>query len=217
MHFLVSGMARMGKDTLANYLCPAINEQLEVQLKKDLEKFVNAENKVAFNLANYMKYYRCSFAAKVKQIFADAFNVDLDFIEEWKVKDEIPEGFEVPVRTGLKEIGSGFRKIQKHIWIRTLFEDKRPNKVISDGRYINELKKVKDEGGVNILLWRPGFENDDPNDSEAQMRGLTNWFKDQSLPKPYGADLVDFFIVNDGTLEDLYRKGREAIFPLLFS
>ena len=93
-----------------------------------------------------------------------------------------------------------------------------------DGRYLNELKNIKLNRGYNILLYRPGFENNDPNPSEAQIKILVDYFcsmnkeGDVSLIRDIeveGSDLVDFFIINDGSLEDLYKKIDSLIIPYI--
>ncbi len=162
----------------------------------------------------------------------DAFNVSWDFIEEWKRKDEIPPGFDLNIRKGLQHIGDGFRKIQNDVWIRTALR-KATKAVISDGRYLNEAKMIQETGGVSVLLWRPGFENDDPNPSESQIKPFVDFCAkyrdegplkipdDQSLSQmafpPSMNDLhyFDYFLINNGTIEDLYAKIENKLMPFL--
>ncbi|MFZ5156257.1 hypothetical protein ACOY6P_24295, partial [Enterobacter hormaechei] len=47
--------------------------------------------------------------------------------------------------------------------------------VISDSRYINEAKAVKAKDGIMVVLYRPGFLNDDPNPSEAQIKPIVEF------------------------------------------
>ena len=195
----VAGQMQNGKDTIADYLAEKIN------------------------------WNREAFALNVKRVFMDTFNVDLDFIEEWKVNPEIPEGFDLPIRQGLQYIGDGFRKIQGNIWIDLAFRKLTGPSIISDVRYINEIRKVRTEGGLNVLVWRPGKENDDPNGSEAQLRPIIEWFKSiglegfvverSQLPEKVlsnateGASMVDVFIRNEEGLEELYAKVDDLIVP----
>lgn len=195
-----SGQLQNGKDTAADYL-----------------------------VTKMPGWIRASFAAQVKKIYCDAFGVDLDFIEKWKVKSEIPPGFLKPVRQSLQFIGDGFRQIQEQVWIETCFRNNADKSVIiSDGRYINELIKVRHVGGINVLVWRPGFENDDPNGSEAQIRPVIDQFKAMDfegvVPRHwgvfrdcdvYGVEYVDYLLKNDGTMEDLYRKIDAQLVPFL--
>ena len=206
----VGGQAQNGKDTIADYL------------------------KETFN-ARGGKWNRISFAKKVKSIFCDAFGVDLAFIEKWKVVNEPPPGFLKPIRQSLQFIGDGFREIQGSVWIDNAYKSVTEPSICSDIRYVNELKVTKEKyGGMTIMVWRPGHENDDQNGSEAQMRPivdfyassglegpidfeslvLSNWFVDKGLgDPPKGAELVDLFIINDKTISDLQDKIEEIIVP----
>ncbi len=189
-----------GKDTVADYLATKLNNRLTL---------------------DYWK--RIGFAHAVKKVFMDTFNVDWDFIEEWKRKDEIPEGFNIPVRQALQYIGDGFRQIQSDIWINTVFRNSY-NVIISDGRYINEAKAVKEHNGFNILLYRKGFENNDPNPSESQIKPTVDWLAKTDISGAIHADdtpqdvhLFDYFLRNDGTLQELYSKIDNDLFPVILN
>jgi hypothetical protein len=202
----LAGQMQMGKDTVADYLATKLKG-----------------------------WKRVAWAAQVKKVFCDAFAVDLDFIEKWKTQAEPPEGFLKNVRKSLQFIGDGFREIQSNIWVELCLRHNEPPFIVSDTRYINELQKVRDLGGFNILVYRPGKENDDPNGSEAQIKPVLEFFSnmkcfsetpgDTGRPfegltsvlfsnltagdraaLPPGAGLIDFFIRNEGTKEDLYAK-----------
>jgi hypothetical protein len=199
----VASQAQHGKDTLADRLAEKLN------VNKDSNPWV-----------------RRAFASNVKRVFCETFNVDSAFVEKWKVKSEIPPGFNMPVRQALQFIGDGFRKIMGSIWMDLTFRDSLP-KIISDVRYINEFTRVKAEGGLNILIGRPDRLNDDPNGSEAQIRPYIDWclkvfsptakfvdlrdvdwkFINESVvdKPPEGMNLFDVFIRNDETIEKLYE------------
>jgi hypothetical protein len=196
----VGGQMQNGKDTLADYLAAAMGET----------------------------WTRTAFAVGVKKVFSSTFDVDADFIEKWKVIKEPPEGFQKNVRQALQFIGDGFRTIQADIWIELCLRTLTGDSIISDCRYINELKRVHESGGRTILVWRPGKENDDPNGSEAQIRPIIDFYKntgidgkvyfnkiddDLLMGAPAGAEYVDFFIRNEGTMEELYRKADAKIIP----
>lgn len=196
------GQLASGKDELCNYLVKSLN-----------------------NRASCSIWQRKAFATAVKQVFCDAFGVDFDFIEEWKRKSEIPPGMKKPVRQGLQFIGDGFRQIQDDIWIEKALKDDGYY-CISDGRYINEAKMIKKKGGINILLYRPGYLNDDQNASEAEIRPLVEWCRDnkkdgQILWKndvwdvvlPSGIECFDLFVINDGSLQKLHNKIERIVVP----
>jgi hypothetical protein len=198
---------RSGKDTAANYLAKSLAEL-------------------------HKPTCRISFAYNVKMIVATTFGVTMDFIEEWKVKKEIPPGFDCTIREALQQVGDGFRKIRGTIWMDLALATLTQDAICSDVRYINELKRIKQEdGGITVLLHRPGWENDDPNGSEAQIRPVAEFYKkqegeglvqwklkqDNRWPgdAPYGAEFVDVFLRNDGAVEDLYEKVDRYVVPLV--
>lgn len=189
----------------------------------------NGKDTIADYLAQRIGWNRAAFASSVKRIFCETFDVDLDFVEEWKTKTEIPPKFKMPIRQGLQFIGDGFRQIQSNIWIDLAFRQLPERTILSDGRYLNELSRVHEEGGLNILVYRPGFMNDDPNGSEAQIRPLIQQFIDlgvegvvsddirgQEWPCDVPVGLIDVFLINDGTLEELYKKVDELLLPLIY-
>jgi hypothetical protein len=186
-----------GKDTIANYLVKKLNNEVE-----GIHDFGLGPP----------KWSRVGFADAVKRVFMDTFGVDWDFIETWKRKDEIPPGFNQNVRKSLQFIGDGFRQIQSDIWIKTAL--KRDKIILSDVRYINEAKIIKESGGIVVVVWRKGHENDDPNPSESQIRPIIDWCVENCSDgiinyrgdEPENIQYYDFFLKNDGTLEDLYKK-----------
>lgn len=171
------------------------------------------------HLALGMGLKRGAFATGVKQVFCEYFGVDMDFVERWKVVDEPPPGFLISVRKALQFIGDGFRNIKDDVWIERLFRQHPDNVVISDVRYRNELAAIRARGGLNILVYRPGFMNDDPNGSEAQIRPFVEHFLGSGVEGRVSSDgdfsLVDFFLVNDGGIEDFYAKVDELVAPCL--
>ena len=105
-----------------------------------------------------------SYAYNVKDIFCRTFNVTREFVEEWKRKDESPPGFDQSVRKSLIFIGDGYRQIQSHYWVNLLEKELINNHCIDDVRYLSEYTMVKKLGGINILIWRAGHENNIQND-----------------------------------------------------
>lgn len=195
----VAGQLGFGKDVLADYLVEQLNEQGS-------------------------NWIRSAFANAVKQVYQDTFGVDRDFIERWKRNPEPPPGMLKNVRQSLQFIGDGFRQIKADIWIEVALRDESKALIISDSRYINEARHVAAKGGINIVLYRPGFLNDDPNPSESQIRPIVE-FCDKYFPDgplynidrypdaPEGIEFYDLFIRNDGTIEEFYGKVDEIVLP----
>lgn len=194
-----AGQLASGKDISADYLAKKLNE--------------NAVD----------SWHRSAFASAVKQVFMDAFEKDKDFIELWKRKDEHPEGMLMSVRKALQFIGDGFRQIKPSIWIDIALRDTGKQLILSDARYINEAKVIREKGGINIILYREGYLNNDPNPSESQIKPLVQYClsqqKDgpiiQNSSGPFGLELYDFFLINNGTILDLYDKIDKLVVPFV--
>lgn len=187
-----------GKDVAADYLCPKLND------------------------LNLGRWERTAFADAVKNLFCNAFGVDRNFIENWKRNPEPPPRMEKNVRQALQFIGDGFRTIQGDIWIEIALREENKQFVLSDSRYINEARHVHHKGGINVVLYRPGFLNDDPNPSEAQIRPIVEWClntqKEGAINHnigngPDGIEFYDYFLMNDGTIDDFYSKIDRLLIP----
>jgi hypothetical protein len=205
----VAGQLQNGKDSTADALAPELNR-------------ARIDD----------RWTRISFARRLKRIFCETFGVDLEFVEKWKVIDQIPPGFDCTVREALINIGDNFRKIRGTVWIDLAMQEagNKPS-ICSDVRYINELRKVSETGGMNILVWRPGRENDIPNRSESELRPIVDYYvgliktglfrgyvpkeKVPNTPKPAGAEYIDLFLCNDGSLDDLRQKVAGVVAPMV--
>ena len=216
----------MGKDTVADQLALRLNESKDI-----LEELAG------------LTWKRAAFASAVKKVYKETFNVDDAFVEKWKVvPNEAPPGFEMTVRQSLQFIGDGFRKIQPNIWLDLAFRNKQNQKLIlSDVRYVNEFKRVKSEGGMNVLVIRPEKLSDDPNGSEAQIKPYIQWVlnyfgtdrkfidltnfdyawieggepnkNDPPNPTPDFMNQFDVAIINDGSKEDVQKIVDEQLVP----
>lgn len=144
----------------------------------------------------HSKWIRRAFADPVKEIFCRGFGVDLAFIEKWKVIPEPPPGFKKPIRKALQFIGDGFREILENCWINMAISEGEYEAgfVITDGRYPNEGKTVAEYGGTNVVIWRPGFENDDPNRSESEIMKIVKWCIQTKQDGPIQHNLTDEFM-----------------------
>jgi len=197
-----SAQLGMGKDVASDYLCAKLND-----------------------IGNSGLWVRSAFANAVKDVYCDAFDVDRDFIEQWKRNPEPPPGMLMNVRKSLQFIGDGFRQIKGDIWIEIALRDESKQMIISDSRYINEAKQAYRKNGLNVVLYRPGFLNDDPNPSEAQIRPIIEWcvktqkegpivLTEENMSfAPEGYSFYEYFLINDGSLEDLYSKIDRLLIP----
>lgn len=191
------GQLANGKDELCDYLVTQLN--------------------LSYAYPNNM-WVRNAMANPVKQIFQNAFNVDRDFIEKWKREKEPADGFDLPIRECLILIGDGFRKMKSNVWIENCFRNQENDQILADLRYINETNYIRQNGGVTILIWRPGFENSIQNDSEQQFMPFINKLKTMNFdgPIPKKLDIpFDLWIRNDGSMEDLRKKVDNIIMPFV--
>jgi hypothetical protein len=163
---------------------------------------------------------RSAFANPVKDIFCDAFGVDRKFIEQWKRNPEPPPGFQKSVRECLQYIGDGFRNMKEDVWHERGLRDK--NLIISDGRYINEAMASNEKDGFNIVVYRPGYLNNDESRSESEIRSVVEWclnnIQEGFIPEDDSQEFTKsfhYFLINDGSLEDLYKKIDEKLLPWL--
>jgi hypothetical protein len=199
-----------GKDVLFDYLALLLNKN--------------------FSETDPNRWHRTAFANSVKEVFESSFGVDRNFTEIWKRNPEPPSGMLKPVRQALQFIGDGFRQIKSDIWIDIVLRDESKKLLVSDSRYINEAKAVKDKGGIMFVLYRPGFLNNDSSLSESQIGEIVRWCKDNleegPIPKyevlrskfdnlPEGIQYYDFFLKNDGELADLYDKVDRIVLPFI--
>ena len=173
---------------------------------------------------------RCAFADGLKRVLYESFNLDREFAEEWKRKPEPPDGFKMTIRQALQFIGDGFRQIKPSVWVDWTLNNCGEQAVISDVRYINELKAVRNHGGINIVVYRPGFENDIDHPSESQVWKIVDFYRNRvdegivtgmfmlgTENMPPGTELIDLFVRNNGSILEFKRKVEEFVLPLVDS
>jgi hypothetical protein len=188
----IGGQARSGKDTLGAYLHQRLNAVEELG-----------------------PWERRGFADHVKRLFMDAFGVDRAFVETWKAVPEPPAGFLLPLRACLTRIGDDFRQMKPTVWIDRLFRDVRAQLLITDVRYLNEVETIHRLSGALILLYRPGFANEIPSLSEQELVPIIRRLLALGVEGPVRQWDVpcDYFLINAGSVEDLWRKADQHVLP----
>lgn len=227
----VAGQAQHGKDTLADRLAELLNKERVCFDEPKWQEIQKSRFDVDYGKTPVV-WARSALASSVKRVFMDTFGVNPAFIEEWKVKSEVPPGFDLPCRQALQFIGDGFRKIRGSIWLDLCFRENYP-KIVSDVRYVNEFTRIYEEGGLNILVGRTDKLNDDPNGSEAQIRPYVDWalknLKTQKVNQlkiaralgselagaPPGMEMFDIFVANDGSKDDFYDEIERVVLPFV--
>lgn len=117
---------------------------------------------------------------------------DITFVEMMSVRDLLQKLGTEAMRNGLHE----------NVWVNALFADYTEDKqwVITDVRFPNEFKAIKEKGGIVIRVNRPGHGN--------SMKELA-----EAHPSEIALDGHDFdyVIENDGNLEKLISKVKEIL------
>ena len=173
----ISGHARVGKDTFAEYLINIFSSEH------------NREFKVT------------AFAYRLKQMCLEHFNLSREQL--WGDKKE-EETFFIKEnhvcwtsREIMQELGSFYRKIDYDFWVRKIDENWRynncPDLVITDVRHINECEYIKQKG-ILISISR---------DSKDKIHGMDH--ESETALDEFDQDYFDINIFNDGTLEDLKK------------
>lgn len=117
---------------------------------------------------------------------------DITFVEMMSVRDLLQKLGTEAMRNGLHE----------NVWVNALFADYTEDKqwVITDVRFPNEFKAIKEKGGIVIRVNRPGHGN--------SMKELA-----EAHPSETALDghEFDYVIENNGNLEKLISKVREIL------
>jgi len=204
----LSGRARSGKDTFAEYLIDILESEYGRSFKVD------------------------AFAHKLKQMCLEHFNlsreqlwgddkekVDLRYPYKLKIQQypgspfyEYDAGYK-PMRYWtpreiMQELGSFYRKIDRDFWVRKLDERWKyasyTDLVITDVRHINECEYVKDNKGILIRVLRGDPQNIHNMEHESE-----------TALDEFGDDYFDINIQNDGSLEDLQAVAKDTAKALL--
>ena len=204
----VTGLIGSGKDTIADYLC------------------------------TFHGFKRMSYAASLKDAVAAVFGWNREYLEgstkasrAWREQrdDWWSErlGMEITPRWVLQYWGTEVCRNNFHtdIWVASVENKLRQttdNIVITDCRFINEVKSIKSVGGVTMRVSRgerPAWYEyavdyaNEPEDSEEWLKAkatLDNLHVHASEYSSVGL-LYDFYIDNNGTIDDLHKQVNSVI------
>jgi hypothetical protein len=198
----------------------------------------SGKDTIADYLTNFHGYRRESFANSLKDAVAQVFGWDRTMLEgrtkqarEWReqVDPWWSERLNMPHLTPrwvLQYWGTEVCRKAFHddIWIAALENKLRNSKddiVISDCRFPNEIKSIKDAGGIVIRVKRgdePEWYQDAVNANAG--RGNMSWMLSSERLKKLGIHAsetswvgtkFDAVLDNDGSIDDLYAQIRELI------
>ena len=176
---------------------------------------------VADRLVEKHGYQKDSFAKSLKDAVASMFNWDRDMLEgdtkssrHWR---EQPDKFwsekfgkSVTPRWVLQYFGTEVMRQGMHdaIWVDScLGRYKGQNTVISDTRFPNEIKRIKENGGVILLVKR--FK--DPDWFTSYVEGNVEPKGIHSSEYMWAKSEFDYTIENNGSLENLNVRVDDII------
>lgn len=150
------------------------------------------------------------FAGKLKQIVSLLTGIPLEDLEDIAVKNSSlgPEWNNMSVRTLLQKVGTEAMRdvIHNDVWVNALFSDWERTKhlswVITDVRFENEAKAIKERGGIVIRINRKGKEYTGNHPSEISLDNYQDF---------------NHVVENDGDLVDLYSKIETLLQPIIYS
>lgn len=180
----VLGKKGSGKDTISDYICNKYN----------FEKMVLAEPlknacKELFNFSDEQLYGR------LKEVDDEQWGISPRKALQWLGTDV----FRNKINELNPDIGNNFWiNLLKIKYLQKLKENENIKIIVSDVRFQNEIDMIHQLGGCVIKLNRPSINNNDLHESEKNIDYLSG----------------DFTIINDGTLEELYKKVDEIISKL---
>lgn len=159
----------------------------------------SGKSTVATLLFNATGYKIVSFADKLKDVTCLLSGCTREQLEDYDFKENslVPahlrpycgDAEQPTYRAFLQHFGSEFmRSVNDSIWIDcTLANAGAFNLIISDVRFPNEAKAIKDRGGIIIKVVRDGIESNDTHCSETSINEI----------------IPDFIVHNDSSMQDL--------------
>jgi hypothetical protein len=181
----------------------------------------SGKDTVAERLAQKHNFRKDSFAKSLKDAVSSMFNWDREMLEgktdesrAWREKPDVfwskRFGKDVTPRWVLQHFGTEVMRQGMHdaIWIDScLARYKGEPTVISDTRFENEIKTIRESGGKIILVKR----GQDPDWFTSYVEGNIIPKNIHSSEYAWAKSDFDYVIKNDGTLEELYTKIDELI------
>lgn len=177
----VLGRKGSGKDTISDYI---VN-------KYRYEKMVLAEPlknacKILFNFSDEQLY------GDQKETIDPSWGTSPRKVFQYLGTDI----FRNDIHKIIPDIGDNFWvNLLRIKYLQKLKENKNIKIIMSDIRFQNEVDMVRQLGGIVIKLTRPSINNSDAHESEKNIDNING----------------NFNIINDGTLEELYKKVDEII------
>jgi hypothetical protein len=206
----INGYSGSGKDTVGaiiQYLnCFNVNESSIEQVCKDYEEH-------EWWLEEQSDWEIRKFAGKLKDIASHLTGIPIEDFEDQEFKKTnlgsewwttCDEGWQpMTVRDFLQKLGTDALRngLHPNVWVNALMADytEDSNWVITDTRFINEAKAIKDKGGIIIRVDRPGVK---PINSHPSEVGLDSWNFD------YKVQNIDDIFALKQTVEQILKHAK---------
>lgn len=172
----ISGYAKSGKDT--------VGKMIQILMCKakvtSIDELVDNYEEYQWWLEEQSMWEIRKYAGKLKEIASLLTGVPVEKFEdqefkntylgdEWKV-----QGVQMKVREFLQYLGTNALRdcLHANTWVNALFADynsKVDDWIITDVRFPNEAKAIKDRGGLMIRVDRPGVKPINNHPSETAL------------------------------------------------
>jgi hypothetical protein len=198
----INGYAGSGKDTVGKLIQIATCDNLPDGL--DIEDLLNDYPINQWWLEEKSGWEIRKWAGKLKLIASILSGIDEEKFEdqEFKKTNLGPE-WGMTVRDFLQKLGTDGLRDGLHVntWVNALMADYDlgSNWIVTDTRFPNEAKAIKDAGGIVIRVDRPGVKAINAHPSET---GLDNWNFDHKIMN--GSDTVSLLF----TVGSILRKEK---------
>lgn len=205
----VSGYSGSGKDSIGSIIQYLFAEKNGVVLSEPIEVVAANSAKFELELDDLSGWEIRKFAGKLKDIASHLTGIDVeDFEDQDFKKTNLGRQWWTPepmtVRDFLQKLGTDALRngLHDNVWVNALMADynEDSNWVITDTRFPNEAKAIKDKGGIIIRVDRPFVKpiNDHPSET-----GLDDWNFDYKIANVSDLFSLKFTVENILKLEKL--------------
>jgi deoxynucleotide monophosphate kinase-like protein len=153
-----------------------------------------------FMLAADPTLYRYALASPIKRMLAAGLNIDMSDPYWVAHKENIIPLLGKSPRQLMQTLGTewGREMVNPDLWViiaQAIFVERGRGMVVTDVRFEDEAKWIRENGGRIVRIQRAGALSVNPHASEV------------GIPQ----DMNDVFVVNNGTLEDLQIRAHEIV------
>lgn len=209
----ISGYSGAGKNaigTIIQYLMCENKENISI------EEAIRDYREHEWWLEEQSEWEVKSFASKLKDIASHLTGIDVEKFDDqefknttlgrewWTTNDEGDQP--MTVRDFLQILGTNAIRnvLHPNTWVNAVMADYHkfndiddrtiyPNWIITDTRFINEAKAIKDKGGIIIRVDRPGVK---PMNNHASETELDNWKFDYKIANVSDLQSLMFTVEN---------------------